>query len=187
MNNTLIFKIVTINIPGHLPSCAALEIFTLFCACEEMVRFSCCSPQRDKIILFKTCCIRRYWEVFSFTFGELSTSSKPALQYWRSELVKAVAAAKVDEKDCTKLLCKYSQSMDIGELLADALSKHIRNRRPKKLEFVIPDQVACPLQLRLFLKEVCLHHQGALRLNLLHSYNNYVSCDNVVEALAGAR
>ena len=140
-----------------------------------------------KIILITTCCIRRYWEVFSFTFAELSTSNKPTLKYWRRELVKAVAATKVDEKDCTKLLCQYSQSMDIAELLADALSEHIRNRRPKELEFDIPDQVACPLQLRLFLEEVCKHHDGALLLNLLHSYHNYVPCDNVVEALAGAR
>ena len=130
----------------------------------------------------------RFREVFSFTIAELATSSKPSLKYWHSELVKALTAAEVDDKFCTKLMCQYSQSMEIGELLADSLSQYIQTRRPEHLEFDIPVHVHCPVpQLQLFLREVQQHHEGKLSLELRHSYLNYVACDDVMEPLAGAR
>ena len=129
----------------------------------------------------------RYQEVFSFTIAELATSCQPSLKYWRSELVKALVAAEVDEKFCTKLLCQYSQYTEIGELLAPVLSLYIRTRRPDCLRLDIPEHVACPDQLRLLLGEVRLYHEGGFELFLHHSYFNYVPCDDVITALAGHR
>ena len=109
------------------------------------------------------------------------------LKYWRREFVKVLTAAEVDEKFCIKFMCKYSQYTDIGELLADVLSQYMHTRRPKNMVFNIPVHVACPAQLRLFLEEVRLHYEGRLRLDLPHSYQNYVPCDDIIKALTGAR
>ena len=126
--------------------------------------------------------------MFYFTIAELATSSTPALKYWHSELVKAMTAAEVDEKFCTKLMCQYSQSTEIGKLLTDTLSQYIQIQRPDKLEFIIPDHVACSVtQLQMFQRKVRRHHKGWLRLELCHSYLDYVACDDDIEALAGAR
>ena len=84
-------------------------------------------------------------------------------------------------------MCHYSQPMEIRELLADILSQHIRTNRPEKLEFSIPNKIAYSAQLRLLLIEVQQHHEGELSLELHHSYLNYLPCDDVIEALAGAR
>ena len=113
---------------------------------------------------------------------------KDALQHWRSELVKALADAEVDEVFCTNLMCQHSQNIEIGELLSDLLSQYIRTQRPRKLEFDVPAHIACPVpQLRMFLREVQQHHEGELWLELHHSYLNLVACDDVIEALTGAR
>ena len=118
----------------------------------------------------------------------MATTSQPALKYWHSELVKALTAAKVDEKFCTKLMCQYKQYLEIGELLADALSNYIQIGRPDKLEFNIPVHIARPVaQLRLFLLEVQQHHEGVLVLKFHHSYFNYAACGDAIEALTGAR
>ena len=101
--------------------------------------------------------------------------------------MKALVAADVDVDFCTKLLCQYSQYTVIAEPLAQVISLYITTRRPKSLEFDIPEHVACPAQLRLLLGEVLLHHKGELRLYLHHSYSNYVPCDDVITAVAGAR
>ena len=93
----------------------------------------------------------------------------------------------MDEKFCTKLLCQYSQYTEIAELLAEVLAGYLQTRGPEMLRFDIPEHVACPAQLRLFLREVRLHHEGQLWLLLHHSRLNYVPCDGFIEALAGAR
>lgn len=129
----------------------------------------------------------RYREVISFTIAELATSSKHSLIYWGRELVKTLAVDEVDEELCIKLMFQYSQSMEIGKLLADELSHYITTRRPKLLEFVIPDDHACPAQLSLLLGAVKKHHQGELRLHLHHSCLHYDPCDVNIYALAGAR
>ena len=130
----------------------------------------------------------RYREVFSFTIAELATSSVHALKYWHSELVKALAASGVDERFCTKLMCQYNQSVEIGELLADVLSQYIRTEQPDRLEFEIPEHVSSPTaQLELFMREVQRHHEGWLRLELYHSFLNHVPCDDIITVLDGAR
>ena len=96
-------------------------------------------------------------------------------------------AAEVDVDFCTKLLCQYSQYTVIAELLAQVISLFITTQRPESLVFYIPEHVACPAQLRLLLGEVRLHHEGELWLDLPQSYYNYVPCDDVITALAGAR
>ena len=126
----------------------------------------------------------RYREVFSFTIAQLATSSKSSLKYWFSEFVMALTDAGVDEKFCAKLLYQY---MEIGELLASVLYQYIKIQRPQLLWFNIPQHIACPAQLRLLLTEVGLHHKGKLRLDFHHSYLNYVPCDYLMAALAGAR
>ena len=125
--------------------------------------------------------------MFTFTIAELAAANKPAMKFWRNEFVKVLAAAGVDEKFCTKLMCQYSQYMEIPELLADVLSQYIQTRAPKRLEFYIPDHVDYPAQLCLFLREIRLHHEGEFRVYLQHSYLNYVPCDSVIEVLAGGR
>lgn len=134
----------------------------------------------------------RYLKVFTFTIAELADSEKvQALKNWSSELVQALTAARADEKFCTKLLCnqfKCSQSKEIGELLATTLSQYIKKQQSVDLVFDIPIFVTSPVpQLKLFMKEVQLHHKGKLWLELQHSYFNYVACDDVIKVLAGAR
>ena len=126
--------------------------------------------------------------MFSFAIAELATSNNPALKYWHSHFVEALTAARVDEKFCIKLMCQHSQSMEIGELLADTLSQYILIRRPNELKFDIPVHVPSPVrQLGLFLREVGRYHKGWLLLQLQHSYFHYVPCENLIEALTGAR
>ena len=129
----------------------------------------------------------RYQEIFSFTIPELWTSNKPALKYWRSELVKVLTAAKVNEKFCTRMMCQNSQSMDIGELLADVLTRFIQTRRPCLLDIDIPVHVTCSAQLSLFLQVVQQHHNGEFRLRFHHLYFNYVPSVDVIEDLSGSR
>ena len=130
----------------------------------------------------------RYQTVLFFAIAELATISEPSLRHWRKKLVKALTAARVDEKFCTVLMCQYDQSEEVGKLLADALSQFIKKRKPDRLEFDIPGHFACPLQqLRMFLGKVRKHHEGELLLELRHSYINYVACDDAIKALKGAR
>ena len=123
-------------------------------------------------------------QAFSVTFAELATSTKSSLKYWRSELVNSLSAS---DKFCTKLICRYSQHMEIGELLGDALLQHLQTQQPEKLEFNIPNQVACPALLPQLLRKVQQHHEGELSLDLPYSYLNYVPCDDIIRVLAGAR
>ena len=134
----------------------------------------------------------RYQGIFSYTVEELGTSSKPhflnSLKHWHCELVKALTAAGVDEKFCTKLMCQHSQSTEIGQLLAEVLAQYIKIRTPERLEFDIPPSVACPTaQLQLFLGKVRQYHSGGLGLKLHHSYINHIPCDDVIQTLDGAR
>ena len=126
--------------------------------------------------------------MFASTLADLAISSTQALKYWRSELVKALTTASVDEKFRTKLMLQCNEITELGELLNDALSQYIQTQRPSTLEFAIPMHVACSVtQLQLFLREVQEHHEEELRLWLQHSYLNYVPCDETIEVLAGAR
>ena len=130
----------------------------------------------------------RYREVLSFSIAEMAISNKTSFKYWHGELVKSLTAAEVDEKFCTQLMCQYSQYTEIGKLLADALSQYIRIRRPKELKFVFQDRMPCSVaQLRLFLRKVRRHHEGALELDLHHAYLNFVDTDDAIKVLLGAR
>ena len=137
------------------------------------------------IILF------RYQGIFSYTVAELGTSSKPkilnSLKHWHCELVKALTAAGVDEKFCTKLMCQHSQSTEIVKLLAEVLAQYIKTQKPERLVFYIsPHTAFLTKQLQLFLGKVELYHKEALDLCLQHSYFNYAPCDDVIKALDGA-
>ena len=136
-------------------------------------------------ILYK---LLRFRGVFAFTIAELATSEKSTLKFWHSELVKALTAARVDEKFCTKLMCQYHQSREIVDLLSDALSEYIRSQQPNQLEFDIPVFIPCPVpQLLMFMGKVNEHHKGKLSMNFHHSYLNCIPCDVVLKALAEGR
>lgn len=99
--------------------------------------------------------------------------------------MKALIAAKVDEKFCTKL---YSQSEKIEKLFANVLSQDIQTQRHDRVEFDILAQVECPVSLlQLCLQEVQKHHTVEFRLDMRHSILSNVDFDDTIEALTVAR